>query len=69
MKNLVKHILYASLVYFVGINGANGQDLNSISGSGFNIVVGPGAVNGAVNIPEPNTVTLGFQSEFDLNYR
>ena len=70
MKNLVKHSLYATLLYFVGITGiVNGQDLNSISGSGFNIVVGPVGAEAALNIPEPNTVTLGFQSEFNSNYR
>jgi hypothetical protein len=41
------------------------QDLNQISGNGFNIIVGPGAIN----IPEAGVHTIGIQSELDLNYR
>ncbi|SFT96691.1 hypothetical protein SAMN04489724_3031 [Algoriphagus locisalis] len=66
MKKNIRGLLCVLTIYLsVFTSFVNAQNLNSISGSGFNIVVGPGAVN----IPESNTVTLGFQSEFDLNYR
>lgn len=65
---MVCRILFFLNVLFFGvmINGnVIAQDLNHIVGSGFNIVVGPGAIN----LPEANQVTLGIQSEFDVNYR
>jgi hypothetical protein len=46
------------------INLVEGQDLNTISGSGFNIATGYPAQNG----PE-NTVIMGIQNHYDVNYK
>ncbi len=53
-----------SILLIVSKN-AHSQDLNHINGSGFNIAVGPGAIN----LPEAGKFTIGFQSELDANYR
>lgn len=49
---------------FLGICHLHAQDLNSFSGSGFNIATG----FTPVHAPE-NTVILGLQSEYDANYK
>ncbi len=63
MKSLFRPTLFVCLLFVYG--SIFSQDLNHISGSGFNIAVGPGAVN----TPQPGAHHIGLQSELDVNYR
>ena len=61
----MKRQILISLILIIGTYKLSAQDLNSISGSGFNIATG----FSPQNAPSNNTAINGIQSQYDANYK